>query len=159
MKIAVLVLLMVFILPVSTVAGSEDKSSYELFYPIVAGKIPGDKWYGLKIIREKVVAIFLLEPNKKIEFHSSLSQKRLVEAEKLIVTNKNYPTGLTTLEESSKQLKLAWKIARENKLSSDVLKNESQTISSFMLRLADEMPTDKKSSVVDLSQSLSEEVK
>ncbi|MFH1826933.1 MAG: hypothetical protein ABH812_00665, partial [bacterium] len=27
-------------------------SSYELFYPVVAGKIPGDRFYKLKLLKE-----------------------------------------------------------------------------------------------------------
>lgn len=148
---------MVLTLPLSAYAGSDlDKSSYELFYPIVAGKVPGDKWYSLKIFREKLVSFFLFNSNKKVEFHSSLSKKRLVEAEKLVTTNKNFALGLTTLEKSANELKSAWEIAQTKIYSTDDLKTDSQTIAEFMLRLADQFPSDDKLKVTTLSQSLLE---
>lgn len=160
MKTAILVLLMIFVLPLSVYAGSDlDKSSYELFYPIVAGKVPGDKWYSFKIFREKLVSFFLFNSSKKIEYHSSLSKKRLVEAEKLISTNKNLTLGLTTLEKSADELKTAWKIAQTKTDSVGDLKTDSQTIAAFMLRLADQLPSDEKLKVTTLSQSLLETAK
>lgn len=148
---------MALVVPLSAYAGpDQDKSSYELFYPIVAGKVPGDKWYDLKIFREKLVSFFLFNSDKKIEYHSSLSKKRLVEAEKLITVNKNFTLGLITLEKSTDELKSAWKIAKTKTDSMGDLKTDSQTIVVFMLKLADQLPNDEKLKAVALSQSLLE---
>lgn len=135
---------MALILPLSASAVSDqDKSSYELFYPIVAGKVPGDKWYGLKMFREKVVSLFLFNPEKKAEYHTSLSKKRLVEAEKLIVVNKNYPLGIDTLKKSTDELEQALKISQDNP--------DRTIILNFMLKLADQLPEGEKNQVKSFS--------
>ena len=135
---------MVFVLPLSVYASSDlDKSSYELFYPIVAGKVPGDKWYGLKMLREKVVLFFLFNSEKKVEYHTSLSKKRLVEAEKLIIVNKNYKLGVDTLKKSIDELEEALKITPDN--------IDRATIIAFMIKLADQMPEGEKNQVKSFS--------
>jgi len=62
----------------------KEKTSYELFWPIVAGKVPGDRFYGLKIWRDKVLASLYFSPLKKSEYFKQLANKRLLEAEKLL---------------------------------------------------------------------------
>ena len=127
------------------------KSSYELFYPIVAGKIPGDKWYGLKIFREKAVGIFLFDVIKKSQYYMSLSKKRLVEAEKLITEKKDYQLGIKTLEESDKNLKTAW-LLLVNEDANNELKPDTLIEADFLTRLANEVPPESKSKVNSYSE-------
>lgn len=132
-----------FFLPMTVKAADSDKSSYELFYPIVAGKIPGDQWYSLKMLREKMVSFFLFNPEKKAEYHTSLSKKRLVEAEKLIVVNKNYLLGIDTLKKSADELEQALKITQNNA--------DTATILNFMLKLVNKMPESERNQVKSFS--------
>lgn len=62
----------------------ERKTSYELFWPVVAGKLPGDKLYFLKAWRDKLVEHLFFNKFKKSEYFKKLANKRLIEAEKLL---------------------------------------------------------------------------
>ncbi|MFC1625142.1 DUF5667 domain-containing protein [Patescibacteria group bacterium] len=59
-------------------------NSYEMFWPIVAGKVQGDSLYGLKLFKEKVREILIFSNFKKADYNITISEKRIVEAEKLI---------------------------------------------------------------------------
>ena len=58
--------------------------SFEMFWPIVAGKREGDVLYSLKLLKEKVREFFIFAPFKKAEYNIILGEKRMVEAESLI---------------------------------------------------------------------------
>lgn len=62
----------------------EKKTSYELFWPLTAGKIPGDKFYNLKVWRDNLMGYLFSDPVKKSEYLKQLANKRLLEAEKLL---------------------------------------------------------------------------
>lgn len=64
-------------------------SSYELFYPIVAGKVSGDTLYPFKLTREWIVDKLVFDSLRKADYHLILSKKRLVEAEELIINRKD----------------------------------------------------------------------
>lgn len=59
-------------------------TTYELFWPIVAGKVPGDRLYSLKIWRDKFIGLLIFSNLKKSEYLKNLANKRLVETEKLL---------------------------------------------------------------------------
>src|SRR3989344_5178852 len=117
--------------------GASATSSYELFYPIVAGKIPGDSWYSLKMFREKVVGLLLFDNNKKIEYRTSLSKKRLVEGEKLIVEKKNYSLGIETLENAVRETEKVWSLVKNGGPRENTLIQAE-----FMISLAKGAPED-----------------
>lgn len=94
--------------PTSTVTVKEEytfasMTTYEMFWPIVAGKIPGDRFYDLKALRDKLAGYLFFSKVKKSEYLKQLANKRLVEAEKLIEI-KRYSLVPQTLEDSSKNL-------------------------------------------------------
>jgi len=63
-------------------------NSYELFWPIVAGKVEGDSLYSLKLFKEKVREMLILSDFKKADYNILIAEKRIVEAEKLINDSK-----------------------------------------------------------------------
>ena len=63
---------------------AKEVSSYELFWPITAGKVMGDSFYSVKTLRENIRGLLIIGTPKKAEYAVLLSTKRLVEAEKLI---------------------------------------------------------------------------
>lgn len=77
-------------------------NSFELFWPIVAGKVAGERFYFLKSFKESVRGLFIFGSFKKSEYEIMLSEKRTVEAEKLFLTNKDYKNGKRTLDEAAK---------------------------------------------------------
>jgi len=76
-------------IPTSTpTAGMEydfsKMTTYEMFWPVVAGKVPGDRFYSLKLWRDKILGSLYFSPLKKSEYFKQLANKRLLEAEKLL---------------------------------------------------------------------------
>ncbi len=103
--------LIVFILSVNTVLAQEignkqeqpsvvKVSSSELFWPITAGTVMGETLYSLKSLKENLRGLIIFGNVKKADYLITLSEKRLVEAEKLFVEKKDYSNGRKSLEES-----------------------------------------------------------
>jgi len=88
---------------------STSSNSYELFYPIVAGKVSGDSLYPLKLAREWIVNKLIFDSLRKADYHLILSKKRLVETEELIVNRKD----VTNAEKSVKRFVEEYKKALE----------------------------------------------
>ena len=89
-----------------------DVSSYELFYPIVAGMVQGDFWYFLKNFREGFAEKVTFGEVKKSEYHLVLSKKRLVEAEKLLLVKKDQKKAEQSLQGSVDEIKLSLELAQ-----------------------------------------------
>lgn len=81
----------------------ESMNTYELFWPITAGKLPGDKFYRLKVWRDKLVGYLFFDKVKKSEYLKQLANKRLVEAENLL-TLERYPFFSETIQISGNNL-------------------------------------------------------
>lgn len=81
----------------------ENVTSYELFWPVTAGKVMGDSLYSVKTLKENVRGWLIFGNYKKSEYSLLLSEKRLVEAEKLITVNKDEANAIKTLAELTKQ--------------------------------------------------------
>lgn len=78
-------------------------NSYELFWPITAGKVMGDSLYPLKLLKENLREALIFSEVKKVDYNLKLSEKRLVEAEYLLLQKKDYGNGNKTLEEAKKK--------------------------------------------------------
>jgi hypothetical protein len=92
-------------------------SSFELFWPISAGKVAGEPLYFLKTLKENVRGMLIFSTYKKAEYAITLGEKRVVEAEKLFLEKKDYQNGAGTLQ----VLQEKWKSIDDNiqKLSED----------------------------------------
>lgn len=62
----------------------KEVTSFELFWPIVAGRTIEDPLYILKTLKENVRGFFIFGKAEKADYHVFLSTKRIIEAEKLI---------------------------------------------------------------------------
>lgn len=78
-------------------------SSFELFWPIVAGKTMDESLYFLKSLKEKVRGMFIFGSSQKANYELLLATKRVVEAEKLINEGKTDYAN-KTLDVASQQL-------------------------------------------------------
>ena len=67
---------------------SKEITSFELFWPVVAGKTMGDPLYILKSLKEKVRGFLIFGKSQKVDYSVFLATKRVVEAEKLINESK-----------------------------------------------------------------------
>lgn len=64
-------------------------NSYELFFPIVAGTLPTDKKYIFKVLRDLVIPYFTQNTVKKVKIYTDISNKRLLEAEQMLLLGRN----------------------------------------------------------------------
>lgn len=118
MKFIKLLIVLVFVfllLPTNSFAASPspkatqkpiEVNSFEMFWPIVAGKVQGDPLYNLKRFKENARGFLIFNNLKKAEYNAILSQKRLLEFEKLILVNKDYNNAKSTLDTYNQTLKL-----------------------------------------------------
>lgn len=105
-KIIVLLIAIFLISPLTVIAQEETTPSssqttldtYTLFWPVFAGKVMGESLYSLKLFKESVGEFFSFGDIKKTEYNITLSEKRAVEAEKLLLVKKDYENGKKTLE-------------------------------------------------------------
>ena len=84
-------------------------TTYEMFWPVVAGKVPGDRFYILKIWRDKFIGFLMFSDLKKSEYLKTLANKRLVEAERLVEIGR-FPSFLKTIKESLNNLEEGLKL-------------------------------------------------
>lgn len=69
---------------VGNIAETKEINSFEYFWPVVAGKVRGDRFYSLKRFKENLQGMLIFNKVSKAEYHSFLATKRIVESEKLI---------------------------------------------------------------------------
>lgn len=129
----------------------EEFTSYELFWPIVAGKIPGDTLYPLKTLKARVNSLLTFSNSKKAEFHLLQSKKRLVEAEKLLLEKQDYSRAKDTISKSVQELEQAISFTKKAKeKNQSVIYTHPQIISDgtnegkFLLLLAQKLPSDQQ---------------
>lgn len=72
-----------FVYAQETKNNQEDVNSFELFWPVVAGKSKGDSLYSLKLFKEKVRGLLIFGKPQKADYSLFLTTKRVLEAEKL----------------------------------------------------------------------------
>ncbi len=141
-------------------------SSYELFYPVVAGKIPGDKFYELKSFKESFIGKLIFSSTKKADYHLVLSKKRLVEAEDQIIKNKDFSeidkslTGV--IEEITKAIEISKKSKGNNEQFQDIINNilsvttnESDFIEKTLVKIA---PKDYSKDLLKYSQNIHDSI-
>ncbi|MFH1407530.1 MAG: DUF5667 domain-containing protein [Patescibacteria group bacterium] len=87
--------------PVST--PPSEVSSFEIFWPIVAGRTMGDSLYFLKSLKEGLRGVLIFGQAQKADYSVFLTTKRIVEIEKLILEGKADLVE-KTLVEATKQI-------------------------------------------------------
>lgn len=82
---------------------ASEVNSFELFWPISAGKTMGDSLYFLKTLKENLRGMIIFGNPEKADYAILLATKRSVEAEKLIGEGKT-DLANKTLEAASHQI-------------------------------------------------------
>lgn len=77
---------------------SAKPNSYEMFWPLVAGKVLGEPFYTLKLYKENFRGFFIFSDIKKAEYNIMLSDKRILEAEKLFLEKEDRFNGRKTIK-------------------------------------------------------------
>lgn len=84
----------------------KEITSFELFWPVVAGKTMDNPLYILKSLKEKVRGFLIFGKPQKVDYNVFLATKRVVEAEKLISESKR-ELAVKTLDKAVILLKFA----------------------------------------------------
>lgn len=99
-------------------------NSYELFWPIVAGRVMGESMYSLKSLKEKIREGLIFSNFKKAEYNITLAEKRTIEAERLLVEKKDSVNAKKSLDAAQarrdKTLSLIQKAETEGRYVVDV---------------------------------------
>lgn len=137
-------------------------NSFELFWPIAPGKVMGEAFYPLKTLKEKLRGMLIFDDFKKSDYNLTLSEKRVVEAEKLLVELKDYDNGKKTLDKATEARQLAVDFLEKSKDSPDAGNLKGRIISSLEKQRAllnyiiTLLPEDRKSIVNENISSINE---
>lgn len=118
--LAAFCLLFLLLAPNSATAQSEDSAepkvfqninSYELFWPLSAGKTEGDQLYSLKLFKEKVRGWLIFGESNKADYAVFLGTKRVLEAEKLLKDGK-VELAIKSLERADSNFSYAYETVK-----------------------------------------------
>lgn len=138
-------------------------SSFELFWPIVAGKTIDDPLYFLKNLKETIRGWLIFGKPQKTEYAVFLATKRVVEAEKLINKSK-FDLADRTLDRAISQLKVAERnVGKMDGFLEDVvnqINNKLDNLEKFIPWLAsqNEEMKDKLQSILEKVKLLNQKV-
>lgn len=137
-------------------------NSFELFWPVVAGKTTGDSFYSLKILKEKIRGFFIFGRPEKADYNVFLLVKRSVEAEKLLGEGK-VDLANKTLDRAIAEVENARSIAEAGTDFSNVadeINNRLDNLEIFLPWLLEEYPdeTEKLNQLLDSVKLLNEKV-
>lgn len=65
----------------------KEVKTFDLFWPVAAGKVPGESLYFLKSLKENIREMFIFSKYQKVDYNIVLVEKRMAEAEKLLLDN------------------------------------------------------------------------
>ncbi|MDO8503252.1 MAG: DUF5667 domain-containing protein [bacterium] len=151
--------------PKESTSASQPTSSFELFWPIVAGRVPGDPLYTLKRLRETISEKLKFSEIRKADYRLTLSKKRLVETEKLL-EQKAYANAEKSIKDSVAELKNAIDLAKtaEQKGKAtqglfNALSDNGQRELIFLSSLIDRIPTENQGAFKEALAQIDEMVK
>lgn len=143
-----------------------EVNSYELFFPMVAGTLPTKKTYILKVIRDEGGILFSYDKGTKVARLLDVSNKRLLEAEQLLLQG-NQKLALKSLDNSRKKMlkviKIMSSLSKKDKneelvLNASLAMSETsakqQRLLLFLSRNANEMLLESLKLNYDTSKSL-----
>lgn len=108
------------------------EGSYELFWPIVAGRTVEDPLYTLKTLKEKIRGAFIFSDLKKAEYSLFLSEKRLVEFENLVKVKNDQTNAKKTLDALNKNHKAVVNyVEKAEKKNANVVALKQRILNSF----------------------------
>jgi hypothetical protein len=172
--LGIIFILNVFLSPGLILAQDNEESTesaemvdvYALFWPIVPGKTVADSMFWAKQLKESMGEIFSFGDINKSKYQIELSEKRLVEANKLL-DDKDYPNAQKSLQMNKsnrdKSLELMKK-AQEEKRKVDELKsrlvtsleNQQKVLEYKLTQLSSEEKSKVEKIVKELTLQISE---
>jgi hypothetical protein len=95
-------------------------NTFELFWPVVAGRTQGDALYPLKRVKEKFRGWLIFGAPQRADYHAFLATKRVVEADSLMSDGKD-SAAEKTLNSAVNELKVVEKNISQAKKNGDSL--------------------------------------
>ena len=143
----------------------EELSSFELFWPVTAGRTKEDSLYSLKLFKERVRGMVIFGSFKKVDYDVFLTTKRVIEAESLFnsgkqdLANKTLDLAINRLGDAQKRIE---KIDATDKAGVivDRVNNRLNNLEVFLPRLIsqNEASRDKLQEILDKVQSLNRNI-
>ena len=143
----------------------EELSSFELFWPVTAGRTKEDSLYSLKLFKERVRGMVIFGSFKKVDYDIFLTTKRVIEAEALFnsgkqdLANKTLDLAINRLGDAQKRIE---KIDATDKAGVivDRVNNRLNNLEVFLPRLIsqNEASRDKLQEILDKVQSLNRNI-
>ncbi len=90
----------------------EQIDSYNLFWPLSAGKTEADSLYSLKLFKETLVGWVTFGDTKKVDYAILLGTKRVLEAEKLLIDG-NSELAIKALGQAETRFGEAYDLAKK----------------------------------------------
>lgn len=148
-------------MPIPTAAPKEI-NSFELFWPIAAGKTLGEPLYSLKILKEQIRGALKFGAAQKSDYLVFLSTKRIVEAEELLKENKNdlalktWETSLGLLEKAKVSWLKAKEASTEGGPEKENIRKQLTNLHTFLTYLSTKYGGDIKSKIDQNNQKIQE---
>ena len=108
-------------------ATSSQKTTFEAFWPLTAGRTMGDPLYSLKIFKENLRGFLVFGSPQKADYAVFIGTKRVLEADKLI-SDGNKDLADKTLEKAAEQFDIAARNINDAKPNKRSLGNVEYTI-------------------------------
>src|SRR3989344_7660860 len=106
---------------------SSTVDSYNLLWPLTAGKTESESLYFLKLLKERISGWFIFNDTKKADYKILIGTKRVLEAEKLLKDG-NTTAASKTLEKARSEYFSAFnhlkKAHSKNKLSAGEIRRD-----------------------------------
>lgn len=110
----------------------EEVNSFELFWPMVAGRTRGDSLYAVKRIKEKVRGWLIFGQAEKADYAVFLGTKRVLEVEKLLGEGKN-DLANKTMEDAKEQFAKSGRILEQGVELGDLVHTMNGRIDNLLL--------------------------
>lgn len=106
--------------PSPTPAAPGPVDSYDLFWPISAGRVIGDPLYFIKSLKESLRELLVFGDYKKAEYNITLSEKRLLESEYLFKVKKDFENTKESVIQAKSKMETAVLYVDKSKTSPDI---------------------------------------
>jgi len=140
-------------------------SSFELFWPLVAGKTRTDSFYWLKRVKESVQGLFLFAKPQQAQYQVLLATKRVLEAEKLFNENKNVDAdktlGVAQEEISKAQASVESYLTLGASLPADIsteIKNKLRNLDEFLTWFSSKINDNNLKTLLDSVRTLQNKI-
>lgn len=135
-------------------ASPEPVDSYNLFWPLSAGKTETDSLYSLKLFKETLVGWFTFGDTKKVDYAILLGTKRVLEAEKLLGEGKS-ELAIRALGQAETRFGEAYDLAKKAHAKGKFVPQEVRRDRLVNIkRLAEKLKTGASSEVVEILEKV-----